>query len=86
MCLCVVSAATYLKPQEDNIYPPKPAICWMIKLTHIFLQQGDGVLIPGAEMVLRLQAPCVAGCQNSALFIKVNGKLPHGDAFLNQDT
>lgn len=22
MCLCVVSAATYLKPQEDNIYPP----------------------------------------------------------------
>lgn len=28
VCLCVVSAATYLKPQEDNIYPPQ--ICYLL--------------------------------------------------------
>ena len=88
--LCVfvfmwVSAATHLNPEEDNIYPPNLLFAEMIKLCHIHLQQGDGVLILAHRWCSGFR-PHMWLSASPGLYSQRETQLPHGNTSISQGT
>lgn len=85
LCLCGVSAATHLNPEEDNIYPPNLLFAEMIKLCHIHLQQGDGVLIPAHRWCWGFR-PHMWLSASPGFYSQRETQLPHGNTSISQGT